>query len=96
MRLFNSFIVAIANFFFFCSQGACVLGINNDPVTIKNIENNIIDHAWAQGWMYPEVPSQRSGKTVAIVGSGPAGLAAAAQLNKAGHLVSETVCFRHM
>ena len=46
--------------------------------------------------MYPEVPAQRSGKTVAIVGSGPAGLAAAAQLNKAGHLVSETVCFGHM
>lgn len=64
-----------------------MLGINADPVTIKNIENQIIDHAWAQGWMHPEPPTQRSGKTVAIVGSGPAGLAAAAQLNKAGHLV---------
>lgn len=64
-----------------------MLGINNDPVTIKNIENAIIDHAWSQGWMYPAPPKERTGKTIAIVGSGPAGLAAAAQLNKSGHLV---------
>ena len=68
-------------------QGACVLGINNDPVTIKNIENNIIEHAWQQGWVKPEPPAERTGKTIAVVGSGPSGLAAAAQLNKAGHLV---------
>lgn len=69
-------------------QGACVLGINNDPVTIKNIENAIIDNAWSQGWMIPVPPKERTDKTIAIVGSGPAGLAAAAQLNKSGHLVS--------
>ncbi|XP_067951479.1 uncharacterized protein [Watersipora subatra] len=69
-------------------EGACVLGINSDPVTIKNIENNIIEHAWQQGWMKPEPPSQRTNKTIAIVGSGPSGLAAAAQLNKAGHTVA--------
>jgi len=71
-----------------CLQGACVLGINNDPVTIKNIENAIIDHAFQQGWMKPRPPSIRTGKKVAIVGSGPSGLAAAAQLNTAGHSVS--------
>jgi len=69
-------------------EGACVLGINSPPVTIKNIENAIIDHAWDQGWMQPSPPSHRTGKTVAIVGSGPSGLAAAAQLNKAGHTVT--------
>ncbi|CAB0001855.1 unnamed protein product [Nesidiocoris tenuis] len=69
-------------------EGACVLGINEPPVTIKNIECAIIDHAYEQGWIKPVIPTYRSGKQVAIVGSGPAGLAAAHQLNKAGHLVT--------
>ena len=69
-------------------EGSCVLGINNPPVTIKNIECEIIDHGWTNGWVVPEVPKKRTGKSVAIVGSGPAGLSAAAQLNKAGHLVT--------
>jgi glutamate synthase (NADPH) small chain len=69
-------------------EGACVLGINNPPVTIKNIEVSIIDKGWEEGWVIPEPPAKRTGKTVAIVGSGPAGLSAAAQLNKAGHLVT--------
>ena len=69
-------------------EEACVLGINEKPVTIKLIEQNIIDHAWANGMIVPEPPEVRTGKKVAVVGSGPAGLAAAAQLNKAGHLVT--------
>ncbi|CAL4100267.1 unnamed protein product [Meganyctiphanes norvegica] len=69
-------------------EGACVLGINELPVTIKNIECAIIDHAFQQGWIKPEVPPVRTGKKVAIVGSGPSGLAAAHQLNKAGHWVT--------
>ncbi|XP_033635249.1 putative glutamate synthase [NADPH] [Asterias rubens] len=69
-------------------EGACVLGINAPAVTIKNIENAIIDHAFEQGWMKPRPPAFRTGKIVAVIGSGPAGLAAAAQLNKAGHLVT--------
>lgn len=69
-------------------EGACVLGISEPAVTIKNIECAIIDHAFEQGWMKPEIPEHRSGKTVAIVGSGPSGLAAGAQLNKAGHFVT--------
>ncbi|XP_005109373.2 putative glutamate synthase [NADPH] [Aplysia californica] len=69
-------------------EGACVLGINAPAVTIKNIENSIIDYGFQQGWVQPVVPSVRTGKRVAVVGSGPAGLAAAAQLNKAGHLVT--------
>lgn len=69
-------------------NGACVLGINEDPVNIKSIECAIIDHAFEQGWVKPEPPAQRTGKTVAVIGSGPAGLAAADQLNKAGHLVT--------
>lgn len=69
-----------------------MLGINNDPVTIKNIENSIIDYGFAQGWIKPCPPKERTGKTIAIVGSGPAGLAAAAQLNKAGHQVSHVTC----
>jgi glutamate synthase (NADPH/NADH) small chain len=66
-------------------EAACVLGINDKPVTIKVVEQNIIDHAFAQGWVEPEHPPSRSGKKVAVVGSGPAGLAAAQQLNRAGH-----------
>jgi glutamate synthase (NADPH) small chain len=69
-------------------EGACVLGINNPPVTIKNIEYSIIDRGWEEGWITPEPPSKRTGKNVAIIGSGPAGLCAAAQLNKAGHGVT--------
>ena len=69
-------------------ESACVLGINQDPVTIKQVEVSIIDHAWDEGWVTPQVPSRLSGKTVAVVGSGPAGLAAAQQLARAGHTVA--------
>jgi NAD(P)H-dependent glutamate synthase small subunit len=69
-------------------EGACVLGITEPAVTIKNIENAIIDRGFAEGWVKPNVPHSRSGKRVAVVGSGPAGLAAADQLNKAGHTVT--------
>jgi glutamate synthase (NADPH) small chain len=69
-------------------EAACVLGINQDPVTIKQIEQNIIDHAFSEGWVTAEPPEIRTGKTVAVVGSGPAGLAAAQQLNRAGHTVT--------
>ena len=66
-------------------EEACVLSINDKPVTIKLIEQNIIDHAFDKGWVKPKPPELRTGKKVAVIGSGPAGLAAAAQLNKAGH-----------
>jgi NAD(P)H-dependent glutamate synthase small subunit len=69
-------------------EGACVLGIADPPVTIKNIENAIIDRGFAEGWVRPKPPAKRTGRRVAIVGSGPAGLAAAAQLNKVGHEVT--------
>jgi glutamate synthase (NADPH/NADH) small chain len=69
-------------------EGACVLGIHNPPVTIKNIEYSIIEKGWEEGWVTAEPPEKRTGKTVAVVGSGPAGLCAAAQLNKAGHWVT--------
>ncbi len=69
-------------------EGSCVLGINAPPVTIKNIENAIVDKGWDEGWIVPEPPTVRTGKKVAVIGSGPAGLAAAAQLNKAGHSVT--------
>ncbi|MGB0691499.1 MAG: glutamate synthase subunit beta [Pseudomonadales bacterium] len=69
-------------------EGACVLGITNPPVTIKNIENAIIDRGYEEGWVVPQPPAERTGKTIAIVGSGPCGLAAADQLNKAGHKVT--------
>ncbi len=69
-------------------EGSCVLGINNPPVTIKNIECSIIDHAWEQGWVVADPPKTRTGRKVAVVGSGPAGLSAAAQLNRAGHTVT--------
>ncbi|MGE3309651.1 MAG: glutamate synthase subunit beta [Limisphaerales bacterium] len=68
-------------------EGSCVLGINAPAVTIKNIECSIIDHGWESGWVLPEPPKRRTGKKVAVIGSGPAGLSAAAQLNKAGHWV---------
>ncbi|HEY9694142.1 MAG TPA: glutamate synthase small subunit [Oculatellaceae cyanobacterium] len=69
-------------------EGSCVLGINNPPVTIKNIENAIADKGWEEGWIKPEPPTKRTGKKVAVIGSGPAGLCAAAQLNKTGHWVT--------
>jgi glutamate synthase (NADPH/NADH) small chain len=69
-------------------EGACVLGINDDPVNIKAVELAIADHAFAQGWIKPEPPLVETGKRVAIVGSGPAGLAAAQQLRRAGHRVT--------
>ncbi len=69
-------------------EGSCVLGINEPPVTIKNIECAIADHGWEEGWIVPEPPAVRTGKKVAVVGSGPAGLCAAAQLNRAGHTVT--------
>ena len=69
-------------------EGACVLGITDPPVTIKNIENAIIDRGYAEGWVVPNPPSSQTGKSVAVVGSGPCGLAAAAQLNSAGHRVT--------
>jgi glutamate synthase (NADPH/NADH) small chain len=69
-------------------EAACVLGINEPPVSIKQIEKSIIDHAFEQGWVSAELPVLRTGKRVAVIGSGPAGLAAAQQLNRAGHWVS--------
>jgi len=69
-------------------EGSCVLGITNPPVTIKNIENTIADKGWDEGWITPELPEKRTGKKVAVIGSGPAGLAAAAQLNRVGHGVT--------
>ncbi len=69
-------------------EGSCVLGINELPVTIKNLENAIIDRGFAEGWVQPNSPQARSGKKIAIVGSGPAGLAAADQLNIVGHEVT--------
>src|SRR6059058_3959146 len=69
-------------------EGSCVLGINAPPVTIKNLECAIIDRGWDEGWVVPEAPSARTGKKVAVVGAGPAGLCAAAQLNRAGHTVT--------
>jgi glutamate synthase (NADPH/NADH) small chain len=69
-------------------EAACVLDINDDAVTIKQIEQAISDRAWEQGWIKPEPPPFRTGRTVAVIGSGPSGLAAAAQLNYAGHRVT--------
>jgi glutamate synthase (NADPH/NADH) small chain len=69
-------------------EASCVLGINEPPVTIKNIEKNIVEHAFREGWIHPEPPPFRTGKRVAVIGSGPAGLAAAQQLNRAGHTVT--------
>ncbi|HEX7187857.1 MAG TPA: glutamate synthase subunit beta [Actinomycetes bacterium] len=69
-------------------EGSCVLGINSEPVTIKQVEVSIIDRAWDEGWVTPQPPERLSGKTVAVVGSGPAGLAAAQQLTRAGHTVA--------
>jgi glutamate synthase (NADPH/NADH) small chain len=69
-------------------EAACVLGINQDPVTIKQIEWEIVRRAWDEGWIRPVKPERRSGRSVAIVGSGPAGLSAAQQLSRAGHTVT--------
>ena len=69
-------------------EGSCVLGINKDPVTIKSIEHSIVERAFDQGWIVPRPPANRTWKRVAVIGSGPAGLAAADQLNRAGHSVT--------
>ena len=69
-------------------EAACVLNVNNDPVGIKSIEHAIIDRAWSEGWVRPELPKHKTGKKVAVVGSGPAGMAAAQQLARAGHDVT--------
>src|SRR6516164_3191545 len=69
-------------------EAACVLGINEPPVSIKVIEKTIVERAWEEGWIKPEPPETRTQKRVAVVGSGPAGLAAAQQLNRAGHSVT--------
>jgi glutamate synthase (NADPH) small chain len=66
-------------------ETACVLGINQDPVTIKQVELEIVDRAWSEGWITPQVPSVKTGKRVAVIGSGPSGLASAQQLTRAGH-----------
>src|SRR3954447_17047698 len=68
-------------------EGSCVLGINAPPVTIKQVEVEIVDRAWAEGWIGPVKPDTATGRAVAVVGSGPAGLAAAQQLTRAGHTV---------
>lgn len=69
-------------------EGSCTVGLNGSPVTIKNIERSIIDKGFDEGWVVPEPPAHRTGKKVAVIGSGPSGLACAAQLNKAGHWVT--------
>jgi glutamate synthase (NADPH) small chain len=69
-------------------EASCVLGINEDPVTIERIEYEIVERAWSEGWVTPQVPTVRTGKSVAVVGSGPAGLAVAQQLARAGHAVT--------
>jgi glutamate synthase (NADPH/NADH) small chain len=69
-------------------EPACVLTLNAEPVTIKSIERAIVDRGWAEGWIVPKLPNKRTEKRVAVVGSGPAGLAAAQQLNRAGHAVT--------
>ena len=69
-------------------EAACVLGINEDPVTIERIEYEIVERAWDEGWVTPQIPAVRTGRSVAVVGSGPAGLAAAQQLVRAGHMVT--------
>ena len=70
-----------------CEQ-ACVLGLIDDPISIENIEKNIVEKAFKEGWIVPQIPNKRTGKKIAVVGSGPAGLAAAQQLNRAGHTVT--------
>lgn len=69
-------------------EASCVLGINDDPVTIKQIELAVVEHAWKEGWIKPLPPKTRTGKKVAVIGSGPSGLATAQQLNRAGHNVT--------
>jgi len=69
-------------------EASCVLGINEPPVTIKNIEKTIVDRAWEEGWIVPEISAVKTGKRVAVIGSGPAGLAAAQQLARVGHAVT--------
>ncbi|MEE1564964.1 MAG: NAD(P)-binding protein, partial [Acidimicrobiales bacterium] len=68
-------------------EAACVLGIDEPPVAIKQVEVNIVDRAWEEGWISPQPPQERTGRRVSVIGSGPAGLAAAQQLTRAGHEV---------
>jgi len=70
-----------------CEQ-SCVLGLIDDPVAIENIEKSIVERAFSEGWIVPQIPNNRTGKSISVVGSGPAGLAAAQQLNRAGHHVT--------
>ena len=69
-------------------EAACTLGIHDDPVTIRHIEYQVVEKGWEMGWIKPMIPAARTGKTVAVVGSGPAGLAAAQQLARKGHDVT--------
>ncbi len=69
-------------------EASCVLGINEPAVTIRQIEKSVIEHAWSAGWIHPEPPAEETGQRVAVIGSGPAGLAAAQQLRRAGHQVT--------
>ena len=69
-------------------EKSCVLGLIEEPVSIENIEKNIVEIAFKEGWIKPQPPKTRTGKTIAVIGSGPAGLAASQQLNRAGHLVT--------
>ncbi len=69
-------------------EAACVLGIDQPAVSIKLIERNVVERAWDEGWIHPELPEQNTGRRVAVVGSGPSGLAAAQQLRRAGHSVT--------
>ncbi|MDP6065109.1 MAG: NAD(P)-binding protein, partial [SAR202 cluster bacterium] len=69
-------------------EASCVLNINQDPVTIEHIEMAVADRGWSEGWITPQPPSHRTGKSIAVVGSGPSGLAAAQQLNRCGHSVT--------
>jgi glutamate synthase (NADPH/NADH) small chain len=76
-------------------EAACTLNINNDAVGIKSIEHAIIDRGWEEGWIAPQTPQRRTGKHIAVVGSGPAGLACAQQLARAGHAVTPTSSWKN-
>lgn len=77
-------------------EGACVAGLVDSPVTIKSIEYSIIERAFEEGWVVPRIPTHRTGMNVAVVGSGPAGLAAADQLNQMGHKVHSTIVCKYV
>ena len=86
-HLAKVFDVIHADFIYFNLKGACVAGLVDSPVTIKNIEYAIVDRAWDEGWITPRIPKYRTGQSVSVIGSGPAGLAAADCLNQLGHKV---------